>query len=342
MALQAGDVVDLVALTLKDLGRFKFTDLQYDLQRHVAYKELIPKHKVKFDSGYAIQRQAQMDDNGQAAWVGLMEEDQTNISDTMQSFTIPWRHIKTDMAIEERMVKMNASPAKIVDYVKTQRCAAMIGYAKAIEDAFWDKPSSSSDELLPFGVKYWIVTHASTGFNGGNPSGFTSGAGDLSSTTYPRWSNYTAQYVDINKTDLLRKMRVASRKTDFRPPVDVPTYAKAGKGNGYYTNNDVVTELEEVAEQQNDKLGRDVDAMGGKVLFQRNPVVWVPKLDSDTTDPVYGIDWSCFEAVFLRGEYMLQTGPQKSANRHRVIETFWDSSINFCCTNRRRQFVISK
>ena len=33
-----------------------------------------------------------------------------------------------------------------------------------------------------FGVLYWLVYNASTGFNGGNPTGFSAGAGNLDST----------------------------------------------------------------------------------------------------------------------------------------------------------------
>ena len=62
---------------------------------------------------------------------------------------------------------------------------------------WFGKPTDSSDVVTPRGLFYWIVKNSGTpGFNGGIPSGFTD-VGGLSPTTYPRWKNWTGQYVNI-------------------------------------------------------------------------------------------------------------------------------------------------
>ena len=45
----------------------------------------------------------------------------------------------------------------------------MIALAELVENAGWTKPASSSDETEPYGLTYWIVKNATTGFTGGLP-----------------------------------------------------------------------------------------------------------------------------------------------------------------------------
>ena len=77
---------------------------------------------------------------------------------------------------------MNRSPARLVNLLQSSRVDAMTDLAELMESNFWGAPASSSDTLKPYGVPYWIVYNATTGFNGGHPSGF-SDVGSFSSTT---------------------------------------------------------------------------------------------------------------------------------------------------------------
>lgn len=337
--LQGDEIADLVATTLRDLGEFKWTDLATDLQDYVALPKLLKKEKVQFDAGYGIQFNAMVDHSGAAHNTGLYEVDTVNVADVMKSANIPWRHATTNYAYERREVAMNRSPRKIIDLLKIRRADAMISLAELMEDNFWSAPASSSDELAPYGVPYWIVKNNTEGFNGGTPSGFSDVAG-LNTTTYPRWRNWTAQYTVVSKDDLVRKMRKAATFTKFKSPTEVPSYSR-GNRYGYYANYDVVGRMEELLEAQNDDLGNDVASKDGMVTFRRNPVVWVPKLEEDTTDPIYGINWGDFYPVFLRGEYMKEQGPMLSPKQHTVHEVHIDLTLNFKSCNRRKHFVIA-
>jgi hypothetical protein len=339
--LTTDEIADLVTTTQKELGRLKWTDLTGDLQEYIAMPQLLKKEKVQFDGGQAIQWNFMVDDNGQARNTGLYEVDNYNVNDVMKTASIPWRHTNTNYAIDEREIAINGSAAtKIVDLVKVRRVAAMVSLAKLMETDFWGKPASSADEVAPYGVDYWVVKNATEGFNGGIPSGFTDVAG-LSPTTYPRWKNWTAEYTSITKPDLVTKMRAAATKTMFRPPVDVSDYNR-GNRFGYYTNYDVVSSLETLVENQNENLGKDVASMDGAVMFRRNPVVWVPELDSDSQDPVYGLNWGVFCPVFLKGYYMKEDKARQHPNQHNSVVTDIDTSYNWKCTDRRRLFIINK
>ena len=348
-AVTSDTVTDLIKTTLKNIERFKWTDIATELQRYHALPHILRDKKVKLESGQAIQWSVQVKTGGAAKNVGLFEVDDVNYHDTMQLCEIPWRHTNAAYAIERRLVAMNRSPSKIVDMVKTQRTAAMIDTAELFEENWWTAPTATTQDKMWFGVPYWIVrkvtgasASTSTGeFGGANPTGFTAGAGGLSSTTYPHWANWTQQYVNITSDDLVKKMRKAQVFTDFESPVQIPTYDRGENDYVVYMNYKVLSGLEDIAAKQNDKLGFDVAATDGKVTFRRQPCEWVPYLEDDSAEPVYFINWSVFYPVFLEGEYMNENVPKEAPRQHTVNHVHIDFSGNFRCHNRRRQAVLS-
>lgn len=334
---------DLIATTLNHLGELKWTDIALDLQEYIAMSRILNKKRVKFDGGKAIQWNVRVDYVDAAENTGLFAQDTVNVGDSMKIAQIPWRHSTTNYAFEVREMSMNKGARRLVNLVEERRNGSLTSLAELMERNFWGKPDSSADEETPFGIKYWIVTNATEGFNGGNPTGFDDGPGGLDCDVYANWKNYTAQYAAVSQTDLIRKWRTATRKTNFRSPVKNPDY-NTGNKYEYFTNHDVLQLLEEYLEDRNDTLSSSniKVADSGDLLFRRNPVYWVPYLDSDTTDPIYGINWGVFNPVFLGGEYMRTTGPDKAPLQHNTLVVFTDLTYNFRCTDRRKLFVLSK
>jgi hypothetical protein len=339
MAIQPDADLDLVATTQKQLGPGKFSDIAAPLQEYVAMGEILKKNRVSFDSGTSITWRVMTGTSGAAKNIGLFATDTTAVADVFQVAEIPWRSSTTSYIIDKHEISINRSPSRIVNLVKARRADGMIDLAKLLEDNWWGKPVDSTDTTTPFGVDYWVVRNASAGFNGGNPSGFSSGSAGISSSTYTRWANYTDRYTTVNKTDFVAKARMAFTKTNWMAPVEVTTF-DTGTRRAMYTNYSVLASLESIAEAQNDRLGKDVASMDGEVVFRRTPVKWVPKLDSDTGNPFYGIDWGEFKVAILSDWYMRETGPSEKADQHNVIQTFIDLTYNFQCTNRRKQFVL--
>lgn len=347
MALQADSLGDLVAMTLKDLGEMKITEITTDLQDHVAMSKLLTENSVKLESGYGVQWDIMVNHSGAAQFVGLYSTDNVNVADTTIQATMPWRHATTNYAIDERELAMNRSPRKIVDLLKVRRLDAMIAQAELMESAFWGYPLST-DTVTPNGVAYWIVKSATAatkanndGFNGGAQSGYTTVAG-VSPTTYPRWRNYTDAYTSVAKDDFVRKVRRAMTHCLFRPAADGgPANFNTGDKWGLYTTYNVLSRLEELAESQNENLGNDVASKDGDVLFRRTKVKWVPKLDADTTDPVYGINWGVFKTYILRGWWLKELKIEVTPGQHTVCSVHVDSSLNWICKDRRRNFVVS-
>ena len=102
--------------------------------------------------------------------------------------------------------------------------------------------------------------------------------------------------------------------------------------------------MEELGEQQNENLGRDLASMDDNMAFRKSPLIWVPQLDgnADETDPIIFINWSWFYPVFLKGEYLREGKPQVSPKQHATFVTHIDTSWNLLCTDRRRQAILTK
>ena len=344
-ALQVSDIADLAVVAQKELGEMKITNLTSDIQDHVAMNTLLRKNNVDFlGAGSSIQWNVMTRLSGAARNVGLYQTDDVNVADVTTTASIPWRFTDTSYAMDVREVAMNATPRKIFDLVKLRRADAYGSLAELMEANFWGKPSSSSDTATPYGIRYWIVPNASEGFNGGHPSGFSDVAG-LSSTTYPRHKNYTAQFTNVTRTDLIRKWREAATKTKFKVPMNVNLASyNSGDKYGYYTNYNILGKLEERLEDQNDNLGNDVASKDGNALFRKVPVTYVSYLDAtnqtDITDPVYGINWGVLKTCFMRGQYFRESKPREAPKQHNVLEAFVDLMYNIKCTDRRRLFVL--
>lgn len=348
--LTADGMADLIKSTLKDLGRMKMTQIATRLQKYEVMGRLLKKDKVAFDSGRGIQKNIMTDHSSAAKNVGLYEKDTINVVDFLQNVTAPWRQTTVNWAYEHRETLYNRGAAKILDLIKSRRMAAMISLAEVMEAKFWNCPTDANDTLEQFGVYYWVTKHT-TGtstttdgdFNGGNNLIFTSGPGGLSASTYTRWKNFTSKYTNVTKADLIKRMRKAHEYCQWESPVDFADY-RTGRGDEMriYCQYDTLSDMEDLGEKQNENLGRDLASMDGSLVFRGHPIRWVPKLNDDADKPVFMLRLADFYPVFLRGDYLRETGPIRASEQHNVWVTHVDTSWNFMCTNRRTQAVISQ
>jgi len=341
MALQADDIADLVKSVLKDQDRFNWTDLTSDIQEYIALPQILTEERVGFGGGTGFKFRFMNGTSGAARNVGLYSTDNTSVADVFVEGSVPWRHSETSYAWDLHEFDMNMGEEEIFDLITARRFDSMVDLAKLLENDFWSKPSSSSDTTTPFGLGYWIVYNATTGFNGGNPSGFTAGAGGIDSDTYTRWKNFTANYSAVTKSDLIKTLRLAVYKTNFKAPMPSPGNTPEIR-RALYTNYDVVAEMESLLEAQNENLGNDLASKDGMVMLRGVPVITVPQLDDTAHDAVFGIDWSQFKPVFLRGWYIKESGAKPSATQHNVVDAHVDLSYNYVAKDRRRLFVVAK
>lgn len=349
MALQAGDLGDLIRTTLKELGRGKLTDLMSTLQRHPAAKRLINKNKVTFqDGGYEAQFDCIVGNNGSARGVPLGWTAQPNIVDGVIQGSVPFRHSEFNWSVIRQEKAMNIGSARIVDLIMARRKHAMASWIEYLEYRFWRLPAVSNTVDF-YGVPYWIVKSATAaaetaaanyGFNGTVPSGYSTVAG-ISSTTYPTWRNFTDAYTQVSKDDLIRKLRYGFFATNFESPVDGLNTFNKGDEYGLYMNYTTASRLRELAEGQNEDIGMDLAAFETGVMVNGRPIEVVPTLRDDTTNPIYFINWGEFGVMGLRDEWMHETKILVNPHQPSVASVYTETSLNTILRNRRRCGVIS-
>lgn len=345
MALQAIDISDLVSSTLRDLGRGKWTDLTTDTQEFHAFNRLMAKKRMEvFEGGYEFQWNVMTGSNGSARSVGIDYTSEVNISDNLIQGHHPFRYITANWGINKYEIAHNAAgPNRIIELIKVRRKAAMVDLVKAFETKFWRCPAST-DTVEPHGVQYWInksatATTTNQGFNGTVPSGYTT-VGAINPTTYPRWRNFAAPYTAVTKDDLYQRVDEAMDRTYFKPPVDMPVY-NTGDDYEIMTTQTVRRQSKILAESQNDNLGFDLDPAYGRVMYRRTPITWIPILDNDADNPMYGINWGEFFVATLPNAWMQETTFDKLPNQPLMAATHINCAYNFATRNRRRHWVIS-
>ena len=346
----AENYADLVTTTLNTFKKNEWSDIVLDLQRYVAMPYMLAKKRTDFMSGAKYEFRVRLFSNDAAANTKLNEENNYTTADVFKTGEVPWRHTHTYWALEERIISMNRDPGRILSLIKSSKMDAMTSLAEQCETNFFSAPPSSTDELAPFGLPYWIVKNNTEGFNGATPSGFTT-VGNLNPTTYSRWKNWSAQYTTVSKTDFVRKVRTAMVKTKFRPPVAYESASgqtpskegtKAQNRFALFAGYDLIQPLEELLEGQNDNLGNDVASKDGMVTIRKVPLEYTPYLDeNDTKDPIYGVCLDAFKCCVLKGEYLRESPVRHHPTAPRTLLQDIDLTHNFACVDRRQNFVLS-
>lgn len=340
MTLQYNDIDDAVLLTQQNLiNRGAFLDMQTDLSDHVAVREMWKGRQKKFDGGNDWEFQAQVDHNHSARTVGLYETDGSSVTDTMISMKVSPRHVNAHYIYDQREPAFQRGGTSIVDLVQTRYTGMMVSLYELMETLMWGKPADSTDEKTPFGIQYWVTKGASEGFTGLDPVGFAAGRAGKSSTAYPRWANWASPYLVITKEDLVRKMRKAARKTNFKSPISHAQPTLGATKNGIYTNDSVISLLEEILEAQNMDLGNDLASKDGRTMFKGTPLTYAPKLDDDTQSPLYMLNWEWLAIGVLSGWENQLTKPYMVPGKHLVRRVDLDCTMQMVCTNLRQQAV---
>lgn len=339
------DMSDLILASTPDFGKMTWNSLVHDYQSYIALPKVFREGQVKQRGGTSIQFRMSTDDNGSFRMVSLFAKDEVQRSDQLIKGDAPWRHSTWNYSWDLREISIQAGEHEIIDIIKTVRVAAWDSAAKGLEEQLWTEITDSTDDTSIWGIPLWIQTSTSEGFNGGNPSAFSSGLAGISTTTYPRSANYTNQYTDKTRGDLIEKMKKAAYKTTFTAPVPFPE-RKRGDADmlGIYCTYETKAAMALTAEQQNENLGKGLGSMDG--TFNGRSFTAVPFLDQSSTwsvansDPVWMINWKYLVPYVLSGWQMTETKPAKLDGYHTVVAVHVDFTNNLICNNRRTQAVL--
>lgn len=338
-----GELLDLVNGTFRDFEEPKFHQIATRLPRYEVSGRLLRKEKRMERAGTGISESILTDHSNSAQDSSLHAVKQYNVQDLMAQMEVLWKQSSNYFAWERREALMNMNPKRIYNVLKTKEVAALISMAEYVENRFWSSPADYNDKKKIYGIFYWLTYNATYGINGGNHAGFPLGKGNINANTYTRWKNGTANYSKISKGDGIAKLRDLGDDCNFESPVDVPDLRK-GRGDQWrlYCGRDTKRAFENVGEQQNENLGKDIASMDGQIVFRKNPIIRVPQLDGRASAPVIGLNWDWIKFGVLKGDYMRRSEARFLSDQPNTMVVDYDLSWNLVFLDLRSQFLMAK
>lgn len=350
--LNPQDIPDLVNLTHDTMFRNKtWIDLSLTKQRHTITDRFFKGKKLPQKSGPLVIWKLQKSNTRNFRWVGLFNEDTYDVrSDLTGSGSQSWAMCTTNYSFDVNEADFQSDdPNVLVENIKVREHAMYNDWFENLEDAFWGAPTAPPSGTNPgvlCGIPFWIQKSATTGFTGGDPSGFSSGAGGITVASTPNWANYNDVYAAINRDDFISKLRRATEWCNFIPPHQYPTHRDGDPRYVLYTTWGVLEGSAKYLDSRADNI-RDLNG-NGNPMFNSISLERVPALDMDDsdnyddTDPLYGVDWNAMKMYFCSGRDMVRTPPQRRTGMHNVYDTHVDSTVQMVNLDRRSSFVLHR
>ena len=330
-------------MTLEKFKRHTWVDISMDLQEYTFASRWFKDKKKPEKGGTRLNWKLRVDNQGNAKHSGLYGVDNLGRKKVMDSAKQEWSKQVVGYTYDIDEEEFQSGPETIIDTMLVNEQGLYNDFFKLMETSMWTAPADDDlEDRPPSGIPFWIQKTATLGFNGGDPSGFSNGAGQIKTSKYPKWSNYGGTYDQVDRDDLIEKVVNACDFCHFKAP---HKYNELGGGEpdwAFYTVHGVLASMRRQLSVSNDNLGDDVAKHSGTVYIRSIPVIWVPALtepDSDaydSTSPFYGLNWKKFQYFFKTGRNMVKHPPKQAAHQHTVRERYCDNWGNFACFDRRQ------
>lgn len=349
VALNAEDIGDLLTSTHDDWIKMSWTDISMPLQSY-KFASAFMRGRQNIMAGPRLIWDIQHKNTGSARVTGLYDTDNVHVDQLLTQARVEWSAVNASYTFDKNEEAFNSGKGQILNYLKVRIHSMYNDFFTLMEELMWANPSPTAQPNEPLGIRHWVVQGSADAFNnggGGNPSGFSNGAGNVSSTTYPAWANGTARYTAVNDSDAIAKIWEAFIKTDFQAP---DPYSETGGGRpawGFFTTFPFIESYVQYLKSSNQNVGHDAaNFRSAAPLLMGIPLERVPALDVSTSpsydanNPVYGLNFKKFRWVFRQGMDRMLTKPIRVGNAHNVFQVHLDSFGQFQCTDRRSQWVI--
>jgi hypothetical protein len=305
-----------------------------------------------------------LSNTGAAHYRRSYDVDNPQIGQVMHTIKVPWTQLSTDYSWDKFEILRNKNSARgFVNLMKTKRIDGLWSLADLIEERFWKTPTSATDDLYPYGVPYYLrmldADSVTAGFVGKTiryQDGTTGTVcANIDANTEAMWRNYGDVYTAVDNS-LLKKIRLAIMYTTFELPPMIPDPSNTQeRGKGIYCDFDTAAALMDLADAKDDRhtggevLG-NISTKDGGVTINRLPVTYVPQLNSvtdvvtsDTTSPIYCVDFSQFVPFVHDGYWMEETEPMWDRGQHTTFTCFVDGAHNNFPKNVRKMgYVLHK
>jgi hypothetical protein len=332
-----------------------WNDADRDFNNYFVVQELFKGRMEQGPDSPTFTWNFKVDSSDNTVATETFDTDSINRINLLDKATQTYAIQKTHFAVDEREMSGGLGDYQILNHLDAQAADMMDGFARKNEIWWWTLPvAPNSTNRRPSGAPYYVVKSTSTaqqafGFNGGNPSGYSSVAGlDRTDARFAGTKNGTFVYGALNDTDGLSKLDDAINKSGFKAPYPSKgekqpnaRYLLASHYTPWKTYQDL---LGGVNDNRGTDMGKYKSAADGRVMYRSIPWTWVDALGNteseaaDTTEPIYGFDLSTW-SFMKKGNWFMKTSKVSLANSHNIRVTWMDTIINYKCDAPRSNFV---
>lgn len=343
------EMLDFVRAAYPKVIKKDFTVICRDLQDYLVARWFAEK-RDKQKTGSRCSWSLMYRKGSSAKHADWMEKDSVSIQNTTRMGYAQWTHFTFNVAWfrQELLMVMNDASA-LFDLMAARHASEYIGALEdELEPKLWGAPVSEEDaKNTPMGIPFWIQKDPTTtpggAWNGGNPSGFTSGAGGVDVASYPGWKNWTAGYTDISNADLFRVLRYSFAKLNFKKPriLNKGQSEMNTKRTHIYCGLDSKLDAVDAARNNNDSIGWDLGAGDMEAKFYGHELEYVPYLDNDSDAPFYLVNEDTLYPITLKGDRFRESEPMISNDHHNCYAVYTDLTYQYVCDNRKANGVVS-
>ncbi len=361
MSVKNSDLADLISITINDLPKQEF-EVGWDSQDFEACR-IYQNERMVIDGGTQIERKIMLDESGNARYRRAYDTDEPTVGDVMHTIKVPWTRIGTNYSWDDFELLQNKNNAKgFIELMKVRRTDGLWSLAELIEDRFWKTPESSTDDLYPYGVPYYLTYYtddsgtlntSSGAFNGVatkfQDATYSASIANINAANEAKWRNFCAVYTSIDSA-FLKAFRLAFMYTRFKAPLILnDPQNKRTAAKRIYTDFDSTAQIMDLADQKDDRhTGKDIMSNlkmddTGLAFVNRLPVVPIPQLNGAAYTPIYCVDFSKFIPYVHDGYWMKEGEPETDRGQHTTFTVYLDGAHNNLCLNRRTAgFVLHK
>ena len=358
------DALDLWKTTRENYPWLNKFDVLQERHDYPVMNRWCQEKKTTFLGGTQIIHDVMLDDSGAAQMILPNAVRTYDVDNVMAQINVPWRQINSFYVTNfQEMSRNRGSGQRLVNLLDVRRTDSAYSLANKLEDIAWKTPASSTDNVNPYGVPYWVtpittaqVSAGTTGHIGANPYYLDGNAiantGGIDASTSPnsRWRNYVDVWsnntFEMTETDVEKVVKMMY-EINFKPPRNATDIENGFTDRfRFYTSLVVLLAMEKKARLNNDSLGADLGRFAGSTVVRGIAVERVDSLDeadllpNGVTHPFFALNHDAFMPFVMEGDFFRETGPMNDVAQPDTFITNVDMQFNFICRNRRQQGVI--
>lgn len=357
------DIIDFLKLTREHYppaqSSFEVLSARH---RFNALNRWFQQDKVEMSSGSVYRETVYLNRSGslQAAYVNPWEPVDPWVRDNTAVVQIPLRKMTSHWTMEWNEHIRNREPDAVGNLDNKRRLDMQADVAELIEQRAFKRPDSSSDQVNPYGIPYYIVPitaeqaasdtqdhqGANPTYEDGNDIGACAGI-DASNSDYDLYQNYNARWPnddpinDFNDDCVQRIIRM-HRHLRFEVPMNADNWREGryADQNGYVTE-ELLDAMEQKARVNNDSLQADLGKFSGQVVVKGVPLIWCEPFDDwtnsdgDSAQTFMLVNHAYFKPIVFEGDYFRTSDPMNDVRTPDIYTTYEFLTHNYYCVNRR-------